>query len=888
MAYNWSPRTLLAGALVASALLPMGSEAQGVPQGGTVATGLLLRQLDGVKRVLMIGAHPDDEDTSLLAALSRRWGAQTAYLALTRGEGGQNLIGPELWEGLGIIRTGELEAARRLDGGVQFFTRALDFGYSKSADEALELWPREELLRDVVWVVRSFRPQIIVTVFSGTPADGHGQHQAAGIMAREAFEAAGDPSRFPDQLRQGVEEWTPSKLYQAAWRRPSEATSFIETGAYDPLLGRSEFQLSMESRSFHRSQDMGASQPLGPRRSAVILVRDRTGHEGEDSFFAGIDTTLASAAAGLAAPLRNQVEAHLREYRSALAEARASWGGLDDPFAAVSPLQEGLGHLYRARDATGSATDVELSTVLDRKIDLARRALLAAAGVVLDVRVEDDLVTPGQTVRVTAQAWNGGDRTLEDVAAWLSPPEAWPVETVTTEGLSAGGGLAPGSLATWAFDVTLPEGAGESRLYFLRQERDGYRYRWPDDPALRALPRDPAPVRGVFGFALRDGERSVEAEQAVPWSYVGVNPARGEFRRPVLVVPKTSVSLSPRGMVWPQGLRESRTFTVTVRSEALEGSRGKVSLSAPPGWRVTPEAFELDLQEAGSERSVAFDVEPAGALTTGAQTFRASVQDEDGHRYEEGVALIDYEHIERAALFTPAEATVTVVPVRVAEPMTVGYIMGTGDEGPEAIRQLGARVELVGPDQILAGDYGRYDAVVVGVRAYETRGDLRAANDQLLDYVRAGGTVVVQYNQYTYPRGGYAPYPVDMARPARRVADETAPVTLLEPDAPVFTTPNRISPEDFEGWVQERGLYFLSEWEGELRPMLEMSDPGEPPAQGALLVASVGEGIYVYTALSFFRQWSAGVPGAYRLFANLLSLDPEEWREYSSRRTPGG
>jgi LmbE family N-acetylglucosaminyl deacetylase len=551
----------------------MGSEAQGVPEEGAVAAGLLIRQLDGVKRVLMIGAHPDDEDTSLLAALSRRGGVQTAYLALTRGEGGQNLVGPELWEGLGIIRTGELEAARRLDGGVQFFTRALDFGYSKSADEALTFWPREELLRDVVWVVRSFRPQVIVSVFSGTPADGHGQHQAAGIMAREAFEAAGDPARFPDQLERGVGAWAPVKLYHAAWRRPSEATSFVETGAFDPLLGRSEYQLSMESRSFHRSQDMGAGQPLGPRQSGVILVGDRTGYEGEDALFAGVDTTLAAAAAGLAGEVRDQVGGHLRAYRSALAEARASFGGLDDPYAVVSPLEDALGHLYRARDAAGSAADRELSTVLDTKIDLARRALLAAAGVVLDVRVDDDLVTPGQTLRVTAQMWNGGDRMLEDVAAWLRLPEAWAVETVTTEGLTAGGGLASGGLATWAFDITLPRGAEASRLYFLRQGRDGHRYRWPDDPALWALPRDPAPVRGVFGLALGDGDESLEVEHDVPWSYVGVNPARGEYRRPVLVVPEASVSLSPRGMVWPQGLFESRTVTVAVRSEAPGGTR---------------------------------------------------------------------------------------------------------------------------------------------------------------------------------------------------------------------------------------------------------------------------------------------------------------------------
>ena len=285
---------------------------------GTVATGLLLRQMDGVKRVLMIAAHPDDEDTSLLTALARGQGAETGYLALTRGDGGQNLIGPELWEGLGIVRTGELLAARRLDGGQQFFTRAFDYGFSKSAEEALTFWPRDELLADVVWVVRSFRPHVIVSVFSGTPADGHGQHQAAGIMAREAFEAAGDPSRFPEQLQQGVEAWAPSKLYQSSRRRffaaqgaPDDGSLDVQTGVNDPLLGRSLLQLSMESRSQHRSQDMGAAQPPGPSLTGVILVESRVGDDAEE-LFAGVDTTFAGIASGLPAAAARRATGHLR------------------------------------------------------------------------------------------------------------------------------------------------------------------------------------------------------------------------------------------------------------------------------------------------------------------------------------------------------------------------------------------------------------------------------------------------------------------------------------------------------------------------------------------------------------------------------------------------
>jgi LmbE family N-acetylglucosaminyl deacetylase len=836
--------------------------------------------MDGVKRVLMIGAHPDDEDTSLLAALSRRFGAETAYLALTRGEGGQNLIGPELWEGLGIIRTGELEAARHLDGGRQFFTRAFDFGYSKRAEEALTVWPRDELLHDVVWVVRSFRPQVIVSVFRGEPVDGHGQHQAAGIMAREVFEVAGDPTRFPEQLERGVEAWAPLKLYRASWWRPSEATTTLEIGSFDPLLGRSDYQLAMESRSSHRSQDMGAARPMGPRSSGVVLIEDRTAAAGEGGIFAGIDTTLMGATAGLPAPRAAAARQRLEAYRESLEEARSTFGGVD-PYAVTGPLLAALRHL-RAAASEGGTEDVELGRVLDRKIDVATRALFAAAGVVLDVRSEDDLVTPGQVVRVNAQLWNGGLRPLRLASGALSAPAGWAVEAVTIQGVEADGSVAPGALASWAFDVTVPRDADPSRLYFLRQARDDSWYRWPRDPELWGLPRDPAPVHGSFRMTLTDSETDLEIEKDEPWAFVGVNPARGEFRRPVLVVPELSVSTEPSGMIWPQSREGTHSVKVSVRSEAKDAKRGRVTLSAPPGWTVTPERHEVELEAEGAQRSFAFLIQPGGGVAAGRHSFQAIVEDEAGQRFGEGYAMIDYEHIERAALFFPARTEVSVFPVEVAGGLRVGYVMGTGDAGPEVIRQLGASVDLLGPEAVRAGEFSGYDVVVVGVRAYETREDLRAANGQLLDYARAGGTVVVQYNQYVFSRGGYAPYAVDMARPARRVADETAEVRILDPEAPVFTTPNRITSDDFQDWVQERGLYFLSQWEGPFTPLLEMSDPGEEPALGSLLVAPVGEGVYVYAALSFFRQWASGNPGPYRLFANLLSLEAEDWRAHRS------
>lgn len=882
-----------------------GLSAQSLDGTGTVAAGLLMRRLDGVKRVLMIGAHPDDEDTGLLTALSRGMGSETAYLSLTRGGGGQNLIGPELFDGLGVIRTGELEAARDLDGGIQRFTRAFDFGFSKSAEEALTLWPRDELLADVVWTVRTFRPHVIVSVFSGTPADGHGHHQAAGIVAREAFEAAGDPNRFSDQLTGDIEPWAPAKLFQTSRRRfapnaPAiEGEIVIPIGQLDPLMGRSSFQLAMESRSQHRSQDMGAAQSPGPRNTSVLLLDARVPDAGA-AFFSGIDTTLVGLTAGLPGGEAEVATGHLGAYRTAIERAREE-AGLD-PAAMVEALTTGLTALDGAIGALGGA-EREIAGVLSGRRTLTVEALMAAAGVVFDVRSTDDIVVPGQTVEVEVLLWNGGGHAVASPEVMLESPAGWTIRRVSSEGRSPDGGVSPGALSTWRFEVDVPEDADLSRLYYLQDERDGAMYRWPDERELWGLPRDPAEVVGRVAFSIErsrgapgaeagarsggstedSGSTGPLARHATPWRFLGVDQAFGEFVEPILVLPRLSLSVSPSGMVWPESSGESRTVTVAVHTEAERGSRGTVRLEAPAGWVVEPASHAFDLAGAGAQRSLAFEVTPSGRLAPGTEMFRAVATDAEGSSFAEGFSLIDYEHIERAALFSPSEVEVAVVPVEVREGLRVGYIMGTGDEGHEAIRQVGAQVELLSTERVRDGDFSGLDVLVMGVRAYEARPDVRAANEQILDFARRGGVVVNQYNQYQFSDGGYAPHRLVIGQPAPRVSVETRPVLILELDAPVFTSPNRIGASDFTGWVQERGLYFASEWDDAYVPMLEMSDPGEPPRHGSLLVTSVGEGVYVYAALSFFRQWSQQVPGAYRLFANLISLDPAEWRAFRER-----
>jgi LmbE family N-acetylglucosaminyl deacetylase len=856
---------------------------------GTVAAGLLLRRLEGVKRVLMIGAHPDDEDSGFLAEMALGQGAETAYLSLTRGDGGQNLIGPELFEGLGVIRTGELEAARALDGGRQYFTRAFDFGYSKTAAEALSLWPREALLADVVEVIRRFRPQVVVSVFSGTPSDGHGHHQAAGVMTREAFRAAGDPERFPEQLVEGLEAWQPLKLLQTSRRRfvpetqPVNGEIDIAMGEMDRLLGRSRFQIAMDSRSQHRSQRMGAAQPLGPISSGVVLV-DALVPNAEEGVFSGVDTTLVGLASELPAVIGAGVAMRLGAYRSAVGRARRSLGS--DPHEAAvhllsaaraldTILEEGL-------DAEGVASR-HLQRTLAEKRALVTRALASAAGVVFDVRASDDLLVPGQTVEVAAFLWNGSAFGLRDPEVMLGRRgDGWEVTRTGVEGLGPDGILAPGTLATWGFEVEVPATAEASRLYYLREDRDGAMYRWPEDASLRGQPRDPATVSGTVSFGVGAG---VDAEVSLekPWRFVGLDQALGEFEEPVLVVPRVSVRVTPTRAVWPARVSSARPVSVSVRTEADEGASGQVRLEPPAGWRVVPAEQEFVLSGAGSERTLTFEVAPTDQLRTGVHGLRAVATGSDGETYADGFSLVDYPHIERAVMLRDAETEISVVDVRVREGIRLGYVMGTGDDGLEAIRQMGVDVDLLTVDQVRDGDFDAYDVLVLGVRAYEAREEVRAANEQILDFARRGGVVVNQYNQYEFSNGGYAPHRLVIGRPAPRVSVETQPVRVLRPDAPVFTSPNRLTADDFDGWVQERGLYFASEWDDAFVPLLEMNDPGEPARRGSLLVSSVGEGVYVYAALSFFRQWSQRVPGAYRLFANLISLNPEAWRTFEGR-----
>ncbi|MDE2793662.1 MAG: PIG-L family deacetylase [Gemmatimonadota bacterium] len=888
--------------LAATASIAVPAAPAAALQPGLLGTALLMRQLDGVKRVLMIAAHPDDEDTSLLATLARGMGAETAYLSLSRGEGGQNFIGPRLHEGLGVIRTGELVAARALDGGEQYFTRAFDFGYSKTLDETLEFWPLEEVLRDVVFVVRKFRPHVIVSVFSGTRRDGHGQHQLAGVAATEAFAAAGDPDRFPELAAAGVTPWAPSKLYRSVRFYPGEATLSIPSGDFDPVLGRSHFQLAMESRSRHRSQEMGSGQAMGPRTSSLRLEASVVDGIEDGGIFAGVDTTLfGQLGPPLPAGWPADTEERLAGYRRALAAAERGLSGAR-PDGAVAGLVEAARIL---RGLLAESPDGEGKHVLEGRLAQVSEAVLAAAGVVTEVRVGRDLLTPGESVVVDVTVWNGGRAGLTGVDPALLLPAGWEASRTEesaqassrsrffrapTVGTPADGRIAAGEVGRWSWRVTVPPDARPSAPYYLAEERDGAMYEWPDYAGLWALPFDPAPVRA--GIALEVDGVAMRVER--DGEFIGVDRGIGEYRRAVLVAPAIDVAVDPPWMVWPSGARAAREIGVVLTNTSATARSGSLRLEVADGWSVEPASVSFALEPDGANGSFVFMVTPPRDRFEGESVIRAvasSVSEPSGgpetardrfpDRFEvESVTetdIIDYPHIPRAMMVREAAVRISVVPVTADTGLSVGYIMGSGDDGAAVLRQIGMEVDELGPQVVRAGDFADYDVLVLGIRAYETRPDLVAANEAVLDFARGGGTVIVQYNKYEFPAGGFAPYPVTINRPHDRVTDETAPVTLLAPESPVFAGPNRIGDADFEGWVQERGLYFLGDWDEQYTAVMEMADPGEEPKRGGLLVARVGEGLYVYTGLAFFRQFPAGVAGAYRLFANLVSLRAGEW-----------
>jgi LmbE family N-acetylglucosaminyl deacetylase len=831
-------------------------------------------------------AHPDDEDTALITRLARGDHARVAYLSLNRGEGGQNIIGTELFDALGVIRTEELLQARTLDGGDQFFTRAYDFGFTKTMAEAGEKWNETVVLGDMVRAIRRYRPLVILNGWSGTPSDGHGQHQLAGKLAPLAFTAAADATKFPEQLAEGLRPWQARKLYvrHGFGADPATATLRLPTGMLDPLLGRTFNEIAMEGRSQHKSQEMGVVEARGAKTSNLDLVTNLTGvpatpaagvPAGERSVFDGIDTSLAGLAV-LAGLPKGALSTELAAMDAAASQALASADIVRDPVRLVPVLARGLAAARAARTAAAALTapagaKAEADFLLALKVAEFEDALVRASGIVVDALADREVASVGDTLRVNVNVFQPDRTPVTAGASTLVAPAGWTVAPAPPPDAPAGGNpiarfFREEPTRTELWQVAVAADAPPTEPYWLRTPRTGPVFTWTGvPPALQTRPFDPPLLAARVPLTI--GGAAVTIERPVVFRYA--DSVRGEIRREVAIVPAVTVAFDETLAIVPTGAAagQPRGVRVRVRSETLPSGPGVVRVLPPAGWHVEPAGVSIAFGSRGEGVSVPFTVTPPATVAPGGYTLTAQVTI-GGRTFDTSMQTIDYPHIQKHRLYAPAQMTARVVDVAV-KPVTVGYVMGGGDRVPEAIRRLGLDVTLLTDDDLASGDLSRYGTIVVGVRASEARPAFVAANARLLQYVRDGGTLIVQYQQGDYTGRSLSPFP---AGGNVRVTDERAPVTILEPQHPAFTTPNRIGPEDWNDWVQERNLYAWATFDPQYTPLLETGDPGEPLQRGGELYARIGKGHYVYTSYAWFRQLPAGVPGAYRLFANLLSL----------------
>ncbi|HEX5829354.1 MAG TPA: PIG-L family deacetylase [Gemmatimonadaceae bacterium] len=852
-------RLLALFALPALLLAPRSSFAQ---ERGAAAFSEAVEGLGTTTRVLMIGAHPDDEDTNLIAWLARGRHVETAYLSLTRGDGGQNLIGDELGEALGVIRTEELLAARRVDGGRQFFSRAYDFGFSKSAEETLRHWPKDTLLGDVVQVVRTFRPHVIVAVFSGTPRDGHGHHQVSGLLAREAYDVAGDSIRFP-RARYGA-PWTPLKFYRAARFNPDAGTARVDVGEYDPVLGRSFAEIAGESRSQHKSQGFGALQRKGQiwdyvRREAT-RVNERTDAKAEASLFDGVDTTWA----------RFRTVVSDARQRAALDSLPAVFAAANRTFDARHP-ERVLPALQRARALLGAICPEEphacgkarpamadLESTLASASARVDRALQLAAGLEIDATVTRPATMVGAPTRVEVRVYNRGrlPASIDGIVPIIGRDDLILASTRARP-------VAPGGVLVDTVDVVLAE---PTRPWWLVAPRRGDLFASASTVAEN-LQNQGARIAVIGGLDVAGSRLPFSLMAPVEYRYA--HQVRGEVRVPLAVVPAVSVTLDDAVAYARAGVPLDRQLLVRLRSADTAARDVTVRLELPAGLTADSAARTVRLAGYDAQRAVVFRLR--GGLAPGRHAIRVRAESA-GETFATGYQLVEYEHIRPQRLYRPAELALEAVDVELPANVTVAYVPGVGDNIPRALAQLGVPMTIVQPGALATAELDRFSTVVVGPRAMQAFPAVTAASSRLLDYARRGGRLVVQYQQDAIARPGLAPLPMTFARPADRVTEETAAVTIVD-SASVLRTPNRIGDADWAGWVQERSLYMPRTFAEGWQAPLETHDPGEPPNRGALLVAPVGRGTYVYTTLSFFRQLPAGVPGAARLFVNLLAAE---------------
>jgi LmbE family N-acetylglucosaminyl deacetylase len=814
---------LLAGATAAEAAEPPPATA-------------ILQQLQSFREmgsVLYIAAHPDDENTLLIAYLARGRNYRTAYLSLTRGDGGQNMLGPEFGEELGVARTQELLAARRLDGGRQFFSRAIDFGFSKDYRETLNIWDKQQVLSDVVRVIREFRPDVLIVRFSPQPGGTHGHHTASTVLALEAFKLAGDTNAFPDQLRE-LTPWQPKRILWNAggFQRNGSATNLLrmDVSGNDPVSGDSFADVAARSRAMHKTQGLGnfggGGGGGGPRSESFQLL---DGEPATNDILDGVDTTWSRVPGG--ADIGKLTDEVIAKFNP------------ENPPASVPALLE-LRNQLTALPTTDPLV-VEKRAQLDR-------ILQACLGLEVETVIPQAEVVPGESLKMHHSAIMRSSVPVRWLGVRYPSIKNMSEDSKSTE-------LRPNQSASQDSVQTLPASTPLSQPYWLREEGTPGMFR-VDDPTLIGRPENPPvfPVEQVFEVG---GQALVVPDEPMQ---VTTNSAKGQIRRRLDVIPPVSLGFGSEVALFSPGASHPVEVEVTAYRASAAGT---VQLEAPTGWKVAPAKQSFHLAAIGDHARFKFTVTAPAQSTTAKIIGSAKI---GGVRYCNQRVEINYPHIPLQLLQPPASLKAVSLDLAIRG-HTVGYLPGAGDSVADSLKQMGYTVTMLTDADLTPERLHGLDAVVIGVRAFNVRHDLATNLPGLFAYVEAGGTVVAQYNRPENSRTlKLAPY--DLRLSGDRVTDETAPVTFLAPEHPVLNTPNKITNADFAGWVQERGIYFPNQWDEHFTPILACGDPGEAPLKGGLLVAQYGKGYFVYTGLVFFRELPAGVPGAYRLFANLVSL----------------
>jgi len=784
-----------------------------------------LRDFREMGSVLYVAAHPDDENTLLIGYLARGRHYRTAYLSVTRGDGGQNVLGPDFGEKLGVARTQELLAARRLDGGRQFFTRAVDFGFSKDYRETLGIWDRQQVLADIVRVIRTFRPDVVITRFAPWPTGTHGHHTASAVLALEAFKAAGEPDKFPDQLT-ALTPWQPKRIFMNGLGNDQSNASLVqmEISGNDPVLGISFGDLAGRSRSMHKTQGFG-NYGGGDRGSHTESFRLLDGDPATNDIMDGIDTTWNRVPGG--ADIGKMADDVIAQFNA------------QDPAASVPAL-------LKLRAALAALTVKD--SVVDEKRVLLDRILTACLGLEVQTTLPEAEVVPGQTLNLQHTV-----RSSVPVR-WVSVDcPALHQQVSENVDLPANQSLSRSS------DETLPVSTPLSQPYWLREEGTPGMFR-VDDASLIGQPENP-PVFPV-NFVFEVNGQTVEIPDQPVQITAETNLVK-KFRQ-LDVIPPVSLSVDSDVAIFNPGWSHPITIGVTA---ARPNSAGDIRLEVPHDWIVSPAKQSFSLVKIGDQARFQFKV--TAPATNGTAKLIATAEI-GGVQYQNERLEINYPHIPRQLLQPLAAVKAVSVDLQVRS-RNIGYLPGAGDSIPDDLKQMGCTVTTLDDASLTAEKLRGYDAVVIGVRAYNVRPGLAAHLPGLFEYVQNGGTVVAQYNRPDRSMtNDIAPYHLHLS--GQRVTDETAAVTFLATNHPALTTPNKITAADFAGWIQERGIYFPDQWDEHFIPILACHDPGEEPLEGSLLVAQYGKGYFVYTGIVFFRELPAGVPGAYRLFANLISL----------------